>query len=92
MKTGEDMALDTETFDALIDMVRRFVSERLRPLEGEVEAADAIPDDVVREMREMGLFGLSVLPVAALAACGEDGGKPPVTVPPTPTPTSSSKG
>ena len=60
MKTGEDMALDTETFDALIDMVRRFVSERLRPLEGEVEAADAIPEDVVREMREMGLFGLSI--------------------------------
>lgn len=54
------MALDTETFDALIDMVRRFVSERLRPLEAEVEAADAIPDDVVREMREMGLFGLSI--------------------------------
>ncbi len=54
------MALDTETFDALIDMVRRFVSERLRPLEAEVEAADAIPDDIVREMREMGLFGLSI--------------------------------
>ncbi|MHA3840292.1 acyl-CoA dehydrogenase family protein [Sphingomonas aestuarii] len=54
------MALDTETFDALIDMVRRFVSERLRPLEAEVEAADAIPDDVVREMRDMGLFGLSI--------------------------------
>ncbi|VXC84059.1 acyl-CoA dehydrogenase family protein [Sphingomonas sp. AX6] len=54
------MALDPETFDALIDMVRRFVTERLRPLEGDVEAADAIPDDVVREMREMGLFGLSI--------------------------------
>jgi acyl-CoA dehydrogenase len=54
------MALDTETFDALIEMVRRFVGERLRPLEAEVEAADAIPDDVVREMREMGLFGLSI--------------------------------
>lgn len=54
------MALDTETFDALIDMVRRFVTERLRPLEAEVEAADAIPDDVVREMRDMGLFGLSI--------------------------------
>lgn len=54
------MALDAETFDALLDGVRRFVTERLRPLEGEVEAADAIPDDVVREMREMGLFGLSI--------------------------------
>ena len=54
------MALDPETCDALIDTVRRFVAERLRPLEGQVEADDAIPDDVVREMREMGLFGLSI--------------------------------
>ncbi len=54
------MALDPETFDALIDTVRRFVAERLRPLEGAVEEADAIPADVVQEMREMGLFGLSI--------------------------------
>ena len=54
------MALDPETFDALIDGVRRFVAERLRPLEGAVEAADAIPDDVLAEMRDMGLFGLSI--------------------------------
>jgi acyl-CoA dehydrogenase len=54
------MALDPETFDALIEHVRRFVAERLRPLEGEVEAADAIPESVVAEMREMGLFGLSI--------------------------------
>jgi acyl-CoA dehydrogenase len=54
------MALDTETFDALIDHLRRFVADRLRPLEGEVEANDAIPDAIVQEMREMGLFGLSI--------------------------------
>jgi acyl-CoA dehydrogenase len=54
------MALDPETFDALIDTVRRFVTERLRPLEGAVEEADAIPAEVVQEMREMGLFGLSI--------------------------------
>jgi acyl-CoA dehydrogenase len=54
------MALDAETFDALIDTVRRFVSERLRPLEAEVEANDAIPDDVTQEMKAMGLFGLSI--------------------------------
>ncbi|WP_260599858.1 acyl-CoA dehydrogenase family protein [Sphingomonas endolithica] len=54
------MALDPETFDALIDSVRRFVSERLRPLEGAVEEADAIPADIVQEMRDMGLFGLSI--------------------------------
>ena len=54
------MALDPETFDALIDTVRRFVTERLRPLEGAVEEADAIPADVVQEMRDLGLFGLSI--------------------------------
>ena len=54
------MALEPETFDALIDTVRRFVAERLRPLEGDVEAADAIPDAVVTEMKDMGLFGLSI--------------------------------
>jgi len=54
------MALDAETFDALIDTVRRYVADRLRPLEAEVEANDAIPDDVIAEMREMGLFGLSI--------------------------------
>jgi acyl-CoA dehydrogenase len=54
------MALDPETFAALIDTVRRFVTERLRPLESEVEANDAIPADVVDEMKAMGLFGLSI--------------------------------
>jgi acyl-CoA dehydrogenase len=54
------MALDPDTFDALIDTVRRFVAERLRPLEEKVAEDDEIPDDVVREMREMGLFGLSI--------------------------------
>ena len=54
------MPLDPETFDALIDTVRRFVSERLRPLEGAVEEADAIPAEIVQEMRELGLFGLSI--------------------------------
>ncbi|WP_242186320.1 acyl-CoA dehydrogenase family protein [Sphingomonas sp. CARO-RG-8B-R24-01] len=54
------MALDPETFDALIDTVRRFVAERLRPLEAQVEADDAIPADVVQEMRALGLFGLSI--------------------------------
>ena len=54
------MALDPDTFDALIDTVRRFVAERLRPLESEVEANDAIPDAVIAEMKDMGLFGLSI--------------------------------
>ncbi|WP_422058249.1 acyl-CoA dehydrogenase family protein [Sphingomonas sp.] len=54
------MSLDAETFDALIDTVRRFVAERLRPLEAEVEEADAIPAQIVEEMKSLGLFGLSI--------------------------------
>lgn len=56
------MSLDAETFDALIAAVRRFVAERLRPLEAAVEAADAIPDAIIDEMKAMGLFGLSIDP------------------------------
>ncbi|WP_395612138.1 acyl-CoA dehydrogenase family protein [Allosphingosinicella sp.] len=54
------MPLDPETFDALIDTVRRFVAERLRPLEEKVADEDEVPEDIVREMRELGLFGLSI--------------------------------
>src|SRR5579872_5443685 len=54
------MALDLETRDQLIDTVRRFVSERLRPLEAKVAEDDEVPQDVVAEMRALGLFGLSI--------------------------------
>jgi acyl-CoA dehydrogenase len=54
------MSLDPETFDALIGTVRRFVAERLRPLEAQVAEGDEVPAEIVREMREMGLFGLSI--------------------------------
>ncbi len=54
--------LDTETFDALIETVERFVSERLRPAESEVAETDDIPADLVKEMKALGLFGLSIDP------------------------------
>ncbi|HEX7759419.1 MAG TPA: acyl-CoA dehydrogenase family protein [Caulobacteraceae bacterium] len=54
------MALDPETRDQLIDTVRRFVTERLRPLESQVAEDDAIPDDVIAEMKALGLYGLSI--------------------------------
>jgi len=54
------MALDAETREQLIDTVRRFVSERLRPLEAKVAEDDAMPDDVIEEMKGLGLFGLSI--------------------------------
>jgi acyl-CoA dehydrogenase len=52
--------VDLETFDLLLDTIRRFVAQRLRPLEGQVDREDAVPEAVVQEMRELGLFGLSI--------------------------------
>ncbi len=54
------MALDLETRDQLIDTVRRFVTERLRPLEAQVSETDTMPADVIEEMKALGLFGLSI--------------------------------
>lgn len=54
------MALDADTREQLIDTVRRFVSGRLRPLEAQVSENDAIPDEVLSEMKELGLYGLSI--------------------------------
>ena len=52
--------MDADTFDMLRDAVRRFVDERLIPAEDAVEEADAIPADIIAQIRDMGLFGLSV--------------------------------
>lgn len=54
------MALDSETLAQLIDTVRRFVDNRLIPVEGCVEADNAIPADIAAEMRGLGLFGMSI--------------------------------
>jgi len=54
------MALDRETLDQLLETIRRFVRERLVPLEHQVAENDAIPAEIVSAMREMGLFGLSI--------------------------------
>ena len=54
------MVRDPEILTALLDSVRRFVRERLVPAEDTVAETDAIPDDIVREMKAMGLFGLTI--------------------------------
>lgn len=44
----------------LVATVRRFVETRLIPAEPRVEADNAIPQDIVEEMRAFGLFGMSI--------------------------------
>jgi acyl-CoA dehydrogenase len=52
--------LDSETFALLRDAVRRFVDEQLIPNEDRVENEEAVPAEIIHEMRELGLFGLSI--------------------------------
>ena len=54
------MALDPETREHLIATVRRFVREVLVPQEARVADEDEIPESILRQMRELGLFGLSI--------------------------------
>ncbi|MEN3354245.1 MAG: acyl-CoA dehydrogenase [Betaproteobacteria bacterium] len=54
------MIRDSETFSILLASIERFVRERLMPRETEVVEADAIPPDLLADMRGMGLFGLTI--------------------------------
>ena len=54
------MALDAETRQQLIETVRRFVREKCVPIEAKVAEEDRVPDEIVAEMRALGLFGLSI--------------------------------
>ncbi|MFN7056359.1 acyl-CoA dehydrogenase family protein [Hyphomonas sp.] len=54
------MAFDAETRAALIEQVRRFVTETCVPVEAQVGDEDAVPQHVVDAMKELGLFGLAV--------------------------------
>ncbi len=54
------MIRDPETFQSLLETIRRFVRERLMPVERQVEETNSIPTDVIDDMRAMGLFGLSI--------------------------------
>jgi acyl-CoA dehydrogenase len=51
---------DPESFKLLLDTIERLVRERLIPREAEVAETDAIPADILTEMRRMGLFGLTI--------------------------------
>jgi acyl-CoA dehydrogenase len=52
--------LEQDVLVQLLDTVERFVDERLAPLEAQVAEQDRIPEPIVAEMRELGLFGLSI--------------------------------
>lgn len=51
---------ETETLDLLVEAVRRFTREVLVPAEPEVQRTQEIPEPVVRGLKELGLFGMTI--------------------------------
>lgn len=54
------MIRDQDTLDSLLEAIRRFVSQALLPNERLVAATDQIPEPLIQQMRELGLFGLCI--------------------------------
>jgi acyl-CoA dehydrogenase len=54
------MIRDQETLNQLIDLIDRFVRERLVPAENLLAESGRLPDDILQEMKELGLFGLTI--------------------------------
>ena len=49
-----------EDFEAYLEQVRRFTAEVLIPNEARLEADDGIPEEIVQQMRDIGLFSISI--------------------------------
>lgn len=54
------MIRDHATLESLVDQISRFVRERLMPCEADVAENDRVPEEIIAEMRALGLFGLSI--------------------------------
>ena len=52
--------MDEDSFNAFADQLDRYVRDRLIPAEPAMIEANAIPADILAEMREMGLFGITI--------------------------------
>lgn len=52
--------MDTETFSMFKDTLQRFVNERLIPNEDRVEEEGEVPAEIIQEMADLGLFGMSI--------------------------------
>ena len=55
-----DTGMDADVFDQFIEQLHRYVRERLIPAEKQILETDLIPDEILTEMRDMGLFGLTI--------------------------------
>jgi alkylation response protein AidB-like acyl-CoA dehydrogenase len=51
---------DPDVRQEIIDTVRRFVANEVLPVASDLERHDRFPDDIVHQMRDLGLFGVTI--------------------------------
>jgi len=51
---------DADVRDEIIGTVRRFVAREVIPVASSLERVDRFPDEIVAQMRELGLFGVTI--------------------------------
>ncbi|MGP4863985.1 acyl-CoA dehydrogenase family protein [Psychrobacter sp. T6-5] len=54
------MIRDKETLDHITQTIRNFVNDELIPMEHWVAENDRLPEEIIEQMRELGLFGLTI--------------------------------
>ena len=52
--------MDADVFERFIEQLKRYVRERLVPAEDEVIELNRVPEAILAEMRDMGLFGVTI--------------------------------
>jgi len=56
----KDLVQLSEEQSAIVDLVRDFVARDVRPVASDLEHADEYPTELVAQMKEMGLFGVTI--------------------------------
>ena len=57
-----DKPADADDDGQILDMIDRWVARELKPIVKEYDHADRYPQDVVEQMKELGLFGATIAP------------------------------
>jgi butyryl-CoA dehydrogenase len=58
--TSPSAVVDDSVRAEIVETVRRFVANEVIPVAPDLERADEYPDEIVAQMRDMGLFGITI--------------------------------
>ena len=58
----DELSIDelTEDEQAMVELVRDFVNREVRPVVRDLEHANAYPDKLIEQMKQLGIYGLAI--------------------------------